>query len=59
MTDPIELTDLERHWDALQKFELRERYVEQSAHTKAGQPAPYHGPLTMPGVRETFERMFA
>lgn len=37
---PERLTDLERHYDEIQRFENRDRYVAQSAATGVNDRAP-------------------
>lgn len=39
MNEPNVLTPAERNWDEVLRFENRERYVQQSAATVAGQRA--------------------
>lgn len=58
MSDPIELTPLERTWDELQRFENRERYMRQSAQTRAGDPAPLPSRDPLAGVDAAFRRVF-
>ena len=39
MTDPAQLTPLERNWDEVLRFENFARYAEQSRQTQGGQVA--------------------
>lgn len=40
MTDPTQMTPLERNWDEVLRFENARRYTEQSSATVSGRAAP-------------------